>query len=428
MKKYFLFFLVAATMLSVTSCKEEEDFSESIFDTTIAAVDQSATTAPFDQWLYDNFVVPYNCEIQYKFNFTASDLDYQLSPSDYRKSQLLAHFIKYLFYDVYDKYGEKDARGNDVFMRLYGPRIFHFIGSAAYAPTTGTETLGYASAGVKITLINVNDMRTVSEGMTFTPEDMNALNKAQFHTMHHEFSHILHQTKTYPVSYGLVTPGSYDPRDWQKRDSTESHQLGFLTQYGSSANTEDFVETLSCTITDTDYRWMTTIIDACLNGGVKSGDKEQVYTLIDSLEIANVQDPVLSTFDDPKHYWNKFSIYKELEKNPDTGKFEETGRFVIDQHLADSQSQANSDGREVKYQFEKKFTSFRDFLDNWVEIDMGEKTRGINAILKKIDIATKWYTENWGFHLFTIRREVRYRQDHINEYMNSDQCVIYDYQ
>ena len=106
--------MVLSAALMVTACGEDDDFTESIFDTSISAVDQSAATAPFDQWLYDNFVVPYNTEIQYKFNFTASDLGYQLAPADYKKSQLLSHFIKYLFYEVYDKYGEKDQNGNAV--------------------------------------------------------------------------------------------------------------------------------------------------------------------------------------------------------------------------------------------------------------------------------------------------------------------------
>lgn len=253
MRKFINITLVLAACVALWSCNSEEDFTESIFDTNTPVVDYDAATAPFDQWLYDNFVVPYNTEIQYKFNFPASNLSFQLTPADYKKSQLLSHFIKYLFYDVYTLYGGED------FMKQYGPRIFHYIGSAAYSPTTGTETLGYASAGVKITLINVNNMKLWAEDNQYTPTDMFYLNKDQFHTMHHEFSHILHQTKSYPVSFGQVTPGSYDGRNWQDRDSVESHRLGFITQYGSSATYEDFVETLSCSITDTDERWMNTI-------------------------------------------------------------------------------------------------------------------------------------------------------------------------
>ena len=105
MRKLFYIFLAAALGLTVMSCGNDDDFTESIFNTDTPVVDPNASTAPFDQWLYDNFVVPYNTEIQYRFNFPASNLNFQLAPADYKKSQLLAHFIKYLFYDVYTLYG-----------------------------------------------------------------------------------------------------------------------------------------------------------------------------------------------------------------------------------------------------------------------------------------------------------------------------------
>lgn len=408
--KIYSMFVIACMAVCTASCDEDTKFTDSIFDTSVETIDQDASTAPFDQWLYDNFVTPYNTEIQYKFNFPASNMSFQLAPAEYDKSQLLANFIKYLFYDVYTLHGSEN------FMKLYGPRMFHFIGSSAFSPTTGTETLGYASAGVKITLINVNNMKLWQENNQYTPADMELLNKDQFHTMHHEFSHILHQTKSYPVSFGQITPGTYAPRDWQDRDSVESHRLGYITQYGSSANYEDFVETLSCTITDTDNRWMNTIIDACANGGVKDGDKEQIYTLIDSLEIQGL--------DDPSKPWNNFSIYKESALNSETNKYEETGRFIPSFHRSDA-----TEHTETTLRFDKvaDFTSFRNFLDNWVEIVASENTASINAMLKKIDIATKWYTEKWGLYLYQIRREVRKRQNNINDYVRQN-VTIYDLQ
>jgi hypothetical protein len=300
-------------------------------------------------------------------------------------------------------------------MKNYGPRIFHFVGSKAFSPTTSTETLGYASAGVKITLINVNNMKMWTPDNQYTGADIDLLNKDQFHTMHHEFSHILHQTKSYPVTYGQVTPGTYAPRDWQDRDSVDSHRLGYVTQYGSSAIYEDFVEMLSCTITETDYRWMATIIDACANGGVKDGDKEMIYTLIDSLEIKGL--------DEPGKPWNNFTLYKETARISETG--EVTERFVPSFHQADAKSKGS--GKSLTYVKEKDFTSFRDFLDNWVQIDTSDKEGGINAILKKIDIATKWYTDNWGLHLYELRREVRERQNKVNEFVEKD-VTIYELQ
>ena len=395
--------------LSMTSCTNDDDFTASIFDTTVGAVDTTASTAPFDKWLYENFVLPYNTEIQYKFNLPASDLNFQLTPADYKKSQLLSHFIKYLFYDVYNKYAGED------FMKKYGPRIFHYIGSAAYAPTTGTETLGYASAGVKITLINVNNMKYWTPETPYTDADMDQLNKDQFHVMHHEFSHILHQTKTYPVAFGQITPGSYEARGWQERDSILTHQLGYLTHYASSAIYEDFVETLSCTITDTDYRWMTTIIEACLNGGVKNGDKEAVYTLIDSLGIRD--------FNDPGKIWNNFSIYKELAKNENSGEYEETGRYVPSFHRQEAMSKSDA---ALRFELVKDFTSFKDYME-WVKEDTDDKEGGINAILKKLSIAEAWHMEKWGLPLYQLRREVRERQDKVNDFVR-DSVTIYDYQ
>lgn len=422
MKKILYTLTVLATLFGAASCREEESFTESIFDTSIKSVDENASTAPFDKWLYEKFVVPYNTQIDYRLVFPATQMDYQVTPADYKKSQLLARFIKHLFYDVYNKYGEKDRNGRDVFMKKYGPRLFHFIGSPMYAPTTHTETLGYASGGVKITLVNVNNMRPWQPGVTYTPDDIVLLNKDQFHVMHHEFSHILHQTKSYPVNFGQVTPGTYEPRGWQERDSTLSHMLGYVTQYGSSANTEDFVEFLSCTITDGEGRWMSTLIDACLNGGVQEGDKELLYALCDSLDL---------DLDKAGAFWNNFSIYEESALNEESGKYEKTGRYVAGFHRDDAT--VNSEF-VLKFSLVKSFTSFRDYVDNWVPVETSGETRGLNAILKKFEIATKWYTENWGINLFDLRREVTYRQDHINEFLDgtgeyeSDGPVeIYDY-
>ena len=408
MKKTIYALSLAALVLCVYSCRSNDDFTDTIFNTDIPDVAAKSATAPFDQWLYDNFVVPYNTEIQYKFNLPASKLEYLLAPSEYKKSQLLSHFIKYLFYEVYTKYA------GDEFMKKYGPRIFHFIGSSAYSPTTETEELGYASAGVKITLLKVNEMKYWTPTDPYTAKDIDDLNEHQFHTMHHEFSHILHQTKSYPVSFGQVTPGDYDGRDWQDRDSVLSHTLGFVTHYGSSAIYEDFVETLSCAITNNDCRWMYTIIDACANGGVKEGDKERIYEFIDSLEIEGL--------DDPSKPWNKFTIMKEKAVDSETG--EETERFVPDFHERDAKDHAE---KTVTYTKEKEFTSFRDYLDNWVEIDTSSETGGMNAILKKYDIATEWYTSQWGLHLFEIRREVRQRQNKVNDFVR-DNVTIYEYQ
>ena len=341
-------------------------------------------------------------------------MNFQLTPAEYGRSQLLAHFIRYLFYDVYTEYAGDD------FMKRYGPRMFHFIGSTGYSPTTGTEVLGTAAGGVKITLYNVNEIKPWSENVSYSNNDVEVLNERIFHTMHHEFSHILHQTKSYPITFGQVTSGTYDPIDWHERDSTTTHQLGYMTHYASSANYEDFVETLSCTITDSDARWMNRIINACLPG-LRQGDKERVSELIDSLEVD------LSV---ANAHWNNFTVYSESEYNEETGVYDATDRLVLDVFRSSEQVVNKAKTAYVnKYRYteNKKFTSFKDFLA-WVPYKTDEKLAGMNAILKKLDIATEWYTDRWGLHLFELRREVRNRQNAINTYLHSADVVIYDAQ
>lgn len=414
MKKTLYILGIVAIVVAFSSCRGKDEFTDSIFDTSIPDVDETKATYPFDKWLYDNFLVPYNVEVKYRFDLSASDLNFQLTPADYNRSQLLAHFIRHLFYDVYTKYGGDD------FMKKYGPRIFHFIGSSGYSPTTGTEVLGTASGGVKITLYNVNEMKPYSDGVTYDGEDISVLNERYFHTMHHEFSHILHQTKSYPVTFGQVTSGSYDPINWQERDSVWTHQNGYVTHYASSATYEDFVETLSCTITDTDHRWMNRIINAA-SMGVRQGDKEDILELIDSLEV---------NLDDPNGHWNNFSLYEESEYNDETGEYESTERYVLDEHrlLGPAYQVVNKEATayvaQYKYKKFRDFTSFKDDFLPWVTISTKDDLTGVNSLLKKMDIATKWYTDNWGFYIFTLRREVRERQNDINNFLKG--VTIYE--
>lgn len=407
-----------------SSCRTEDDFTKSIFEIPEKDVDPNAATAPFDQWLYDNFVVPYNVDIKYRFDLTASDLQFQLTPADYERSQLLAHFIRYLFYDVYTKFAGED------FMKQYGPRIFHFIGSSGYNASTGTEVLGTASGGVKITLYMINQMKACPKLDPTTNElenpyggkDIDLLNEKYFETMHHEFSHILHQTKPYPVAFGQVTSGSYDPMTWNERDSVTTYQLGYVTNYASSATYEDFVETLATIITDTDRRWMHRLINACCKG-MRQGDKESVLELIESLKIVD--------FDNPTKPWNNFTLWKQTQVfNENTNEYEEEERYVLEAHRSGETVYNAKAGKYVpKYTYEKfrTFTSFKNDFLPWVPYTTADEIEGINAILKKISIATQWHKEKWGLNIYDLRAEVRKRQNNINDYIKNE-VTIYELQ
>ena len=400
MKKIFHIALLAVcgVALTLTSCRDDEDFTESIFDTTVPDVDPSLATYPFDLWLQRNFVEPYNATISYRFDFPSSNMDYQLSPAGYEQSQVLSHLLKYLFFDVYKE------RVGEQFLRQYGPRMYQYIGSSMKNVQAGTEILGYASGGIKITLTKVNDVNTTAN---WTGADLSFANRYFFHTLHHEFSHILHQTRLMPVSFRQQTPGSYDGREWQKRDSVTTHTLGYVTHYASSAYTEDFVEVLSSIITDSDETWMTRIVNACLNG-VRDGDKERIWALIDSLQIEDI--------DDPDKRWNDITLLRELDASNDNAYVRTITRW-LQNGTDDAYSEYRSEGN-YKYEELKSYTSFRDYMND-VEISNSDTLAGMSSILTKIDIATEWYTDEWGLDIYQMREEVDRRQKAINDFLQT---------
>ena len=150
---------------------------------------------------------------------------------------------------------------------------------------------------------------------------------------------------------------------------------------------------------------------------MKDGDKEEVKKLIEDLGIENAYNP--------NNSWNKFTIYKEYSKTSADVTKVETGRYVPSFHQADCKKhQAN--GVTLSYEKVIDITSFNEFLD-WVTLASADETQGINAYLKKLDIAKKWYKDYWGLDMFELRKEVRQRQNALNTYIK-DNVTIYDYQ
>lgn len=377
------------SLVLMSSCNDDS-FTQTIFPTDGQPYDTTAATAPFDKWIYENFMLPYNTAITYRMYFPASNLEYQLTPADYDKSVLLAQLIKYLFYDVYV------SQQGPEFMKQYGPREFHFIGSVAYSATTGTETLGYASGGIKITLLNCNMLNT---SRTWEPGEINELNHYIFHTMHHEFSHILQQTKITPSAFRLVTPTTYNAQGWQERDSITAHSKGYVTNYASSASTEDFVEVLSSIITDDDGMWMHRIINASVNG-IAEGNKEEILALVDTLQIDDLNDPSKD--------WNKIIVYKDFNKDG--------GEMGYSTNFSERTGDEDYDHREK----EAGPMTFNEYM-KWLKVDNTLGNVGITAILKKIDIATnEWYLPAFGLRVFDLRAELDKRQKALNDFLQND--------
>ncbi|MDE6166675.1 MAG: putative zinc-binding metallopeptidase [Muribaculaceae bacterium] len=234
--KLYKFLLPVAFGLALASCSEEE-LGPTIFPTDPEPVDPNGYTYKFDRWVEQNFLLPYNLDFKYRMEDVESSMDYNLVPATFDNARDLCLLTKYLWFDTY-----KEHCGDD-FLKTYGPRILHLIGSPAYNPTTGTEILGLAEGGLKVTLFKVNSLDLTN---------INQLNEYYFRTMHHEFGHILHQTRTYPKEFDLLSAGRYDSGSWQSKPIGLMASQGFITPYASAEAREDFAETIANFLTRTD--------------------------------------------------------------------------------------------------------------------------------------------------------------------------------
>lgn len=360
MKRYiYSAMLLAAVAGGFSSCAEDK-IEGSIFDTTEKPLDPNSFTYALDKFSQDNFLAPYNMRFVYKIEDIETDMTYNLVPATYEESIKMAALMKYLWLDVYRK-NVPDA----AFLPTYGPKIIQLIGCPAYNPSTGTETVGLAESGVKITLYKVNELDV---------NDIDGLNENFFKTMHHEFSHILHQTKAYPESFQEISAGSYDGFSWQDRNDVEARTLGCVTPYASSAVSEDWVETIANYIVKNDTEWNKILEDAKL-------DYEKVSLLAaeyDPNDPTIIPGTVTSTIDVISQKPIEYSFIRIAVQRDEDGKIiwttdEETG--------------------------EQKWTLVKN-----------DDVDGYAVILQKLDMCKSWLKEKYQIDLDVIRKEVQGRQ------------------
>ena len=253
-KNIYAILLAFVASFALMSCSDDDPSSESIFPTT------SPKRDAFDKWLLENYTFPYNVEMKYKMEDIESDMKYHLVPADSAKTAKLSIIMKYLWFDAYN-----EVIGHD-FIKENMPRTIHFIGSPAYN-SEGTMVLGTAEGGLKITLYMVNSLDDK------TLKDYDTMNKYYFHTLHHEFTHILNQKIPYDQSFKLITESGYVSGDWYTISDKTAHQAGFITPYAMVEPLEDFAEMLSGYVTKSQSEWNAILADAGTTGAASISAK-----------------------------------------------------------------------------------------------------------------------------------------------------------
>ena len=251
----------------LSACTSDELSSESVI-----SVDQHDYTE-FDKWLQQNYVAPYNIRFKYRFEDNESDKNYYTVPSRYDDAVKMAHLVKYMCIEAYDEVGGID------FTRAYFPKLIFTIGEWEYK-NNGTYILGTAEGGRKILLSGTNYLSQYLK----SAEDLNVY---YLKTIHHEFTHILNQTKDYPAEFQLITGSDYVADKWSETPFDTGYlKRGFISAYSQHSDKEDFAEMLSEYVCHSEATW---------NSWMKEAGTEGARLLAAKLDI--VKNYMLTTYE-----------------------------------------------------------------------------------------------------------------------------------
>ena len=210
MKKYLYLTAIALACCGATllSCNDSKLGGDSIFST------EAQKRNSFDQWLYKNYTMPYNVDFQYRL----------------KTEETYAETI-----------------GLD-FVKENVPRIIVAVGIPGYTRYR-TEVVGSAEGGYKVTLSKVN---ALTDDLL---KDYRSMTGFYFHTMHHEFMHILNQKKPYDESYDNISRSDYVSGNWTSVPEKRAYALGFVSPYSMENPAEDIAELYSIYVTSTPQEW-----------------------------------------------------------------------------------------------------------------------------------------------------------------------------
>ena len=231
MKRYnniFLAALFGATLL-LGGCREEEKIADDLYIPGLGGEEYAENE--LDKWLYQNYTLPYNIDVVYRWDAAqaySSLSEVQLVPVEFDAVQPMMAALRDVWFEPYIQ-----ATGNSQdFLKEVAPKKIVLVGSPEYQ--NGSYKLGEAKGGRKILFLNVNN---------FDASDENEL-KESLHTIVHEFTHILHQTKLFDKKYQEISTGRYNS-NWTLLKDPEARRLGFITSYAMLNKDEDFAEMVS---------------------------------------------------------------------------------------------------------------------------------------------------------------------------------------
>lgn len=221
-------FLVLLALISFfVQCSDSED--ETKYKRPIA----KESKHPNDMYLKKNMLENYGTAVRWRWDdrFIASNQSAVPVAADFVIP--VTKLVKHLWIGAYESQGKA---GKEFIKKLFPPEL-QYIGSYIYQD--GSLLLGYAEGGARITLLNLN---------SYDLKDRDWLTKPGggiLATVHHEFSHIVHQNYGMPPGFNKVSE-KYLGNGWRNGVSLQDAiKLGMVRNYGTMNEFEDFCEIIS---------------------------------------------------------------------------------------------------------------------------------------------------------------------------------------
>ena len=232
--KDILFIIVIAALIS--SCKKET-FNAADAQNINGLGGDTWAKGPIDNWIYDTLTVPYNIAVKYKWDQfeDLADITKILVPPKEEYIVPILSAVRKVWINTYI------AEAGDAFFKKLCPKYFYLIGSPAFEQN-GSIKLGVAEGGRKIILLAIN-YSSVKGMPNYNIADSFWI-KEMFHTIHHEFGHILHQNILYPQDFKNLNP-SLITANWTDYTDEQALKDGFISAYAMNTIDDDFVETIS---------------------------------------------------------------------------------------------------------------------------------------------------------------------------------------
>ena len=264
LNKYKKLVLLSAVVL-LGSCAGDEPLKESQLDLS------TPPKTALDNWIDTNYLLPYNINVQYKWNPNVVDNNRFLYPPIQAKVQPVLEIVQKIWLESY-----KAVAGPN-FVKNIAPREFVLVGGVNLN-TTGTITLGLAEGGKRITFFETDNV-----------DKKNRANIKRFlRTIQHEYIHILNQTKPFDEkSMATITPTGYSSA-WYNTSDAVALEEGFLTAYAKSNINEDFAETAATILVSSKAEYaaiLAAIVSPVARASIKSKEAIVVKYYKDAFNI-----------------------------------------------------------------------------------------------------------------------------------------------